>query len=99
MDQGFIKSYDNEKIYLYAWKDVKNPKGIVQIFHGMAEHAKRYDDFAKFLNSQGYLVFADDHRGHGLTAGDSENVGKYKPSSNIFYDTLLDELFISKKIV
>jgi len=99
MDQGFLKSYDGEKIYVYAWKDVKNPKGIVQIFHGMAEHAKRYDDFAKFLNSQGYIVFADDHRGHGLTAGDPENVGKYKSTSNIFYDTLLDELFISKNLV
>ena len=33
-------------------------QGIVQIFHGMAEHAKRYDDFAKFLNAQGYIVFA-----------------------------------------
>lgn len=40
-------------------------KGIVQILHGMAEHKNRYDHFAKYLNSQGYVVVAHDHRGHG----------------------------------
>ena len=49
MEQGFFESFDKEKIYVYVWKDVKEPKGIVQIFHGMAEHAGRYDDFAKFF--------------------------------------------------
>ncbi|MBQ3047896.1 MAG: alpha/beta hydrolase [Clostridia bacterium] len=96
MEQGFIKSFDNAQIYVYAWTDVKKPKGIVQIFHGMSEHAKRYDDFAKFLNSQGYLVFADDHRAHGKTAGSVSLLGKYKNETNLFYDTLLDELFISE---
>ena len=94
MKTGFIESFDQRKIWVYVWDDVKKPKAIVQIFHGMAEHAGRYEDFAKKLNSKGYIVVADDHRGHGKTAGSVENLGKYD-GSNIFYDTMQDEIFLS----
>ena len=60
-------SFDNTILQAYVWDDVKMPKGVVQIVHGMAEHARRYDDFAKFLNANGYIVFADDHRAHMAT--------------------------------
>jgi len=73
MKEGFIKSFDGYEVYRYLWDDVEKPIGIVQIFHGMAEHAKRYEDFALFLNKNGYIVFADDHRGHGKTAKGEEN--------------------------
>lgn len=39
--------------------------GAVQIFHGMAEHMGRYEDFAQFLNKNGFVVIGNDHRGHG----------------------------------
>lgn len=71
----FIEGKDGEKIYLHCWENVNNPKGIIQIFHGMAEHGKRYERFAKYMNSYGFVVYADDHRGHGQTAGGIENVG------------------------
>ncbi len=93
MKNLYIKGFDGEKIYCYIWDNVKKPKGIIQIFHGMAEHAKRYENFAKFLNKQGYIVFADDHRGHGKTAKDK--LGTYK-GKDIFFDTLRDEIFFSK---
>lgn len=96
MEQGFFESFDKEKIFVYVWDKVENPKGIVQIFHGMAEHAGRYDNFAKFLNKHGYIVVADDHRAHGKTAGSPEKVGIYESTSNLFYDTLIDELHLSK---
>lgn len=94
-----IKSFDGTKLHTYKWDDVKNPIGVVQIIHGMAEHALRYDDFAKYLNKHGYIVYADDHRAHGKTAGTPSKVGKYPVDSNIFYDTTEDELFISEKLV
>ena len=99
MKQDFYESFDKEKIFIYVWDNVKNPKGIVQIFHGMAEHAGRYEDFAKFLNKNGYIVVADDHRAHGKTAGSPDKVGLYSLSSNLFYDTFIDELRISKALV
>ena len=99
MKESEIKSFDGSKLHCYLWDDVDKPVGIVQIIHGMAEHAMRYDDFAKFLNKNGYLVFADDHRAHGKTAGDVKNVGKYPVDSNIFYDTTEDELFITEMLI
>ena len=96
MEEGFFESFDKTKIYFYKWDDVENAKGVVQIIHGMAEHAGRYEDFAKMLNKSGYIVFADDHRAHGRTSGE-EGLGKYD-GEDLFLDTLKDEIFISKKL-
>lgn len=87
-----FKSFDDKEIYVYEWTDVKEPIGVVQIIHGMTEHAKRYRDFAKFLNKHGFIVIADDHRGHGLT--DSESLGYSK--GNMFEDTVKDEIELTK---
>ena len=82
-----VKSYDGKIIYVHEWLNVKNPKGIVQIVHGMAEHAARYEEFATYLNEKGYLVVADDHRGHGKT--DPNTLGYAK--GDMFHDTVRDE--------
>ena len=47
------------------------PRGIVHVLHGMAEHARRYDRFAGELADAGYVVVAHDHRGHGHTSPES----------------------------
>lgn len=96
MKEGFFESFDNAKIYFYEWNNVENPKGIVQIIHGMAEHAKRYAEFAKALNKAGFIVFAADHRAHGKTAGE-KSLGLYD-GTDLFEDTLQDQLFISKML-
>jgi alpha-beta hydrolase superfamily lysophospholipase len=53
-------------IVFYEWP-VAKPKAVVQIAHGLGEHARRYDDMAATLNREGFSVYADDHRGHGKT--------------------------------
>lgn len=70
-----FKANDGVSIYYRKHSPDTDSKGIVVIAHGMAEHADRYDDFAQFLNGQGYAVYAHDQRGHGKTAGALENVG------------------------
>ena len=47
------------------WTPEGEIKAVVQIVHGIAEFVERYDAFAKYLNSQGFLVVAEDHMGHG----------------------------------
>ncbi|SOE12314.1 alpha-beta hydrolase superfamily lysophospholipase [Hoeflea halophila] len=42
-------------------------RGVVQINHGLAEHAARYQRYARLLSAHGYHVYAHDHRGHGAT--------------------------------
>lgn len=50
-------------------------KGIVQIVHGMEEHIDRYDEFARFLARNGFVVGAHDHVGHGKSVLDARDLG------------------------
>jgi alpha-beta hydrolase superfamily lysophospholipase len=53
------------------------PRGIIQINHGLAEHAARYARFAKALSAAGYHVYAYDHRGHGFTKAPDAPQGRF----------------------
>jgi len=90
MQQFKLNSFDGAEIFVTLWDDVRIPCGVVQLLHGMSEYAGRYDGFARYLNSRGYIVFADDHRGHGRTETD-ENRGRHK--GDVFQKTLRDEMF------
>lgn len=72
-----FKDSQGVDIFVYKWEPEQgvNIKGVVQIAHGMAEHAKRYGHFAEKLTSSGYIVYANDHRGHGKTAESVEKIG------------------------
>lgn len=43
------------------------PRGVVQLLHGVGEHAGRYGAVIDALTVAGFHVYADDHRGHGRT--------------------------------
>ena len=95
-----LKGYNDYESFCYIWDNVENPKGVVQIIHGMQEHAKRYKDFAEFLNKNGYIVFASDLRGHGQTA--LINNAKFGYSDgDIFMEIVNDQIiftdYLSKK--
>lgn len=51
------------------WEPEGKVRGVVQIIHGIAEYAQRYEPFARYLNKLGYLVVAEDHMGHGKSGG------------------------------
>jgi len=67
-------------ITYYEWA-VPEPRAIVQLVHGVGEHAQRYTEVIGQLNAAGYSVYADDHRGHGQTGvhqynGDLSRLGR-----------------------
>ena len=68
MDTFFLSASDGHDVACYSWVPT-NPKALVQIAHGMGEHARRYDWVARQLIAEGYAVYANDHRGHGETSG------------------------------
>jgi alpha-beta hydrolase superfamily lysophospholipase len=72
-----FKDGGDVEIFVYKWlpEDMSKVRGVVQIAHGMAETAARYERFAGALTKAGYIVYANDHRGHGKTAKTVENVG------------------------
>ncbi len=90
-----VEGYHHLKLYTYVYDNVKNAKAIVLIVHGMMEHAGRYKDFAKFLNDNGYIVIANDLRGHGHSAVDKKfGYGE----RDIFAESVQDEIIILEKI-
>jgi alpha-beta hydrolase superfamily lysophospholipase len=65
---------DDQQIFCHRWP-VEKPTAIVQVVHGGAEHAGRYQDLAGALNARGYAVYAEDHRGHGRTGEINTKLG------------------------
>lgn len=50
-------------------------RGIVQLVHGMSEYKERYIPFMKYLTEQGYIAVIHDHRGHGKSVLNKEDLG------------------------
>jgi len=90
-----LKGYQDFELTCYIWDKVENPKGVVQIIHGMQEYAKRYDHFAKYLNSVGLIVFASDLRGHGQTAI-MHNLPLGYSDGDIFMEILQDQIILTE---
>ena len=70
-------SDDATPLYGYQWAPGIAPRAMIHIVHGLAEYGARYDRTARLLAERGYLVFAHDHRGHGLTAAAPERCGMF----------------------
>ena len=62
-------------LYYEHLSSKSNPKGVVIISHGMAEHIGRYEWLISKLNFDGYHVISKDHRGHGRNIRQGELFG------------------------
>ena len=63
--------------------DEKTPVGAVQLVHGVSEHIGRYDEFARFLADSGYVVFGNDHIGHGKSVNSPDELGNCPPDGHV----------------
>lgn len=88
-----FKFADSEGVELnvYKWRPEGEVLGVVQISHGMTENILRYDEFAKYLNNKGFIVYGHDHRGHGLTAKSKDELGYI--ADNEGFDWLVRDLY------
>ncbi len=74
----FTSPTDGTVLATYSWgAELAAPVGVVQISHGLAEHAARYDRLAQELVAAGYRVHATDHRGHGRSIPDGGVPGDF----------------------
>ena len=78
---------DGTELHCYRWVPEGEPVATIYIAHGMGEHGARYDWVANKLNERGYLVIANDHRGHGLTA---QTLGDSGPDG---WNRTIDDMF------
>ena len=72
---------DGLKLHVLLMEPEEEPKGIVQIVHGMAEHKERYEPFMEMLCKQGYISIIHDHRGHGKSIRAKEDLGYFYDES------------------
>ncbi|MBO7121953.1 MAG: alpha/beta hydrolase [Treponema sp.] len=66
---------DGTEINVMRWIPDGDPKGVIQLSHGMSEHCLRYDKMGSILAENGWVLSAHDHRGHGKTAQKAEARG------------------------
>lgn len=85
MKEEIVLSTDGYELSIRIY-NVSNPKAIIQIAHGMEENQKRYEEFSKFLQSNGFCVISADMRGHG---NNCQELGFFKEKNG--YKYLIDD--------
>jgi alpha-beta hydrolase superfamily lysophospholipase len=74
-DTFLLDTADDYPVVVHHWEPRAEARGVVNLAHGMAEHAARYGHLAEALIDAGYAVYAEDHRGHGDTAATDDDLG------------------------
>ncbi len=97
METAYRTMSDGASVAVYTWLPEQKPKAVLHIVHGMAEHALRYDDFAKTACKRGFAVVASDHRGHGKTGAKSGLMG-YLADGDGFARVVEDQKEINAEI-
>jgi len=70
IEKTVLETEDGHRIHLQTWAPEGEPAGVIQLLHGLGEHIRRYDRFARAATGRGYVVYGHDHRGHGLSEGE-----------------------------
>lgn len=65
-------------IFCQSWRPAGEPRAVLLIAHGLAEHSGRYDHVARYFAGRGYAVYALDHRGHGHSEGVRADVVRFE---------------------
>jgi acylglycerol lipase len=76
-DEGTLTTPDSLTIYHQSWLPDVQPKAVVLLLHGLAEHSGRYAHVAKALTDSGYAAHTLDLRGHGKSDGKRTYVRSY----------------------
>lgn len=88
--QKIVSKNDKIELEIAIAEPKQEAKGIIQISHGMAEHKERYYDFMNYLAKNGYICVIHDHRGHGASVKQKQDLG-YFYSEDINY--IVDDLY------
>jgi alpha-beta hydrolase superfamily lysophospholipase len=90
-----FKSDDGLSIACVKWSNGHNVRGVVQIAHGLGEHVGRYAELAETLAQAEFVVYGNDHRGHGLTAEPAGSFGDFGPGG---FDQVVEDM-VSLRVI
>ncbi|HEX4301886.1 MAG TPA: alpha/beta hydrolase [Rhizomicrobium sp.] len=97
MDDNFtFDGADGAKIFTYLWLPNGPIRGVLQLAHGMGEHALRYREPLQPLLDAGIAIYANDHRGHGRTAPDKATLGDFGPGG---FAAVVDDMAQLSRII
>lgn len=89
-DTFLLDTVDAYPVVVHRWEPRAPARGVVNLAHGLAEHASRHAHVADALIDAGYAVYAEDHRGHGDTAATDDELGFFAAERG--WATVLDDL-------
>jgi len=75
--EGKFRGYGNLDLYYQCWLPPANPKAVLLVVHGLAEHSGRYANLVDYFVPKGYAVYGFDQRGHGRSEGLRCYVGRF----------------------
>ena len=67
----FQSANERDTVKGWIYTPLQKPRAIIQVVHGFGEHSRRYIRMINKFQDAGYVVYADDHIGHGKTAAES----------------------------
>lgn len=95
MKQLKINGYDNHKLILHCFDDVKKPQAIVLVIHDIKQTSKNFYSLAKFLNEHNFVVYLSDLRLHGKTAAENTIL----PIKTDYFKDIVNDHFIITKLI
>jgi len=74
---GYFEGVKKSKIYYQCWLPEDDPKAVLLVVHGLAEHSGRYMNVVDYFVPRGYAIYGIDHFGHGKSDGDRVFVERF----------------------
>jgi len=89
--EGNFKGVRDAGIYYQCWLPEDEPKAVLLVVHGLAEHSGRYMNVVNRFVPLGYAIYAIDHLGHGKSDGTRVYVERFEDFTDtlkIFFDMM-----------
>lgn len=92
--EGTFKGYKDLDLHYEVWRPDKDPKAVLLLVHGLAEHIGRYTNVVNYFQPRGYSLYGFDQRGHGKSQGLKgyvERFSYYRDDTKTFFDMVRRE--------
>lgn len=74
---GNFKGEGGLNLHYRGFIPESEPKAVLIIVHGLAEHIGRYEHLSAYFSARGFAVYGMDHRGHGRSEGLKGHVERF----------------------
>ena len=76
-ESGRFTDEEGTRLFYQSWAPSINPRAVLVVVHGLAEHSGRYLNLVNEFVPAGYLVCGMDNRGHGHSEGRRSFINRF----------------------